>query len=227
MGPAARARRSSRASCAPTPRRSASTARRWSRSTACTTSAPATRCSSRSSRRRSATAAAAPPERALARLHRGCQPDRRRDRGADRAARSAAAAPSNKKTQPARRSRRKRRAPRHHARRPAVVGARGSRVRRCRSRCTPSAAVYVCLIGDRRPQADPRREPAARREHADLPLDRHFVITLGNSSVTMYVDGRARTVPRLEPGDRLLDHQGRAGASRCRRASCRRANERA
>ena len=33
----------------------------------------------------------------------------------------------------------------------------------------------------------------------------------------MCVDGTARTVPALQPGDRLLDHQGRAGARGCTR----------
>ncbi len=60
--PAARARRSSRASCAPTPRRWGSTARRSSRNTACTTSARARRRSSRSS----------PPRSSSPRARRAC-----------------------------------------------------------------------------------------------------------------------------------------------------------
>src|SRR5437763_2719817 len=58
----------------------------------------------------------------------------------------------------------------------------------------PSAVVYVCLIGENGRKLIPGRElqPGERTPtyHA-----RHFVITLGNSSVTMYVDGRARIVP--------------------------------
>ena len=50
VGPAARARRSSRASCAPTPRRWASTRRRWSRSTAALRAAVASASCSRSRR---------------------------------------------------------------------------------------------------------------------------------------------------------------------------------
>jgi cytoskeleton protein RodZ len=58
----------------------------------------------------------------------------------------------------------------------------------------PSAIVYVCLIGDNRRKLIPGTElqPGERTPtyHA-----RRFEITLGNSSVTMLVDGRARTVP--------------------------------
>ena len=41
----------------------------------------------------------------------------------------------------------------------------------------------------------------------------------------MFVDGHARTGRLLQPGDRLLDHQG-AGASACTAANCRPARER-
>jgi cytoskeletal protein RodZ len=63
----------------------------------------------------------------------------------------------------------------------------------------PSAAVYVCLIGD-----GGRRLIAGSTLQAgeDTPTfhAKHFVITLGNSSVTMYLDGRARTVaPSSQP----------------------------
>jgi len=58
----------------------------------------------------------------------------------------------------------------------------------------PSAVVYVCLIGDNGRRLIPGLElqPGAstRTYHA-----KHFEITLGNSSVTMIVDGRDRTVP--------------------------------
>jgi cytoskeleton protein RodZ len=57
----------------------------------------------------------------------------------------------------------------------------------------PSARVYVCLIGDngRKVIAGAELQPGASTPtyHA-----RRFLITLGNSSVTMFVDGRARTV---------------------------------
>jgi cytoskeleton protein RodZ len=57
-----------------------------------------------------------------------------------------------------------------------------------------SALVYVCLIGDdgRRliPGVDVQPGESTHTYHA-----RHFELTLGNSSVTMYVDGIPRTVP--------------------------------
>jgi len=57
-----------------------------------------------------------------------------------------------------------------------------------------SAEVYVCLIGDNRRRLIPGTllAPGVRTPtyHA-----RRFEITLGNNAVTMYVDGRARTVP--------------------------------
>jgi cytoskeleton protein RodZ len=59
----------------------------------------------------------------------------------------------------------------------------------------PSAAIYVCLIdNDNGRKLIPGLElqPGTSTEtfHA-----KHFTITLGNSSVTMFVDGIARTVP--------------------------------
>jgi cytoskeleton protein RodZ len=58
----------------------------------------------------------------------------------------------------------------------------------------PSAAVYVCLIGDNGRKAIPGTilQPGSSTStyHA-----KRFEITLGNSSVTMFIDGKARTVP--------------------------------
>jgi hypothetical protein len=58
----------------------------------------------------------------------------------------------------------------------------------------PSSEVYVCLIGDNGRKLIPGTllAPGASTPtyHA-----RRFEITLGNNAVTMYVDGRARTVP--------------------------------
>ena len=58
----------------------------------------------------------------------------------------------------------------------------------------PTAVVYVCLIGDNGRKLIPGLElqPGERTPtyHA-----RRFEINLGNSSVTMFIDGRARTVP--------------------------------
>jgi cytoskeleton protein RodZ len=58
----------------------------------------------------------------------------------------------------------------------------------------PSATVYVCLIGDHGRKLIPGSELQAG---ASTPTyhARRFELTLGNSSVTMIVDGRARTVP--------------------------------
>jgi cytoskeleton protein RodZ len=58
----------------------------------------------------------------------------------------------------------------------------------------PSAPVYVCLIGDNGRKAipgviiQPPYTPVTY--HAT-----HFMVTLGNNAVTMYVDGKALTVP--------------------------------
>jgi hypothetical protein len=59
---------------------------------------------------------------------------------------------------------------------------------------TPTAAVYVCLIGDHGRKLIPGLELQAG-ESTPTYHARRFEITLGNSSVTMFVDGRPRTVP--------------------------------
>jgi len=56
-----------------------------------------------------------------------------------------------------------------------------------------SALVYVCLIGDDGRKLIPGTELAAG-ENTPTYHARRFEITLGNSAVTMYVDGRPRTV---------------------------------
>jgi len=59
---------------------------------------------------------------------------------------------------------------------------------------TPTGVVYVCLIGDNGrkliPGVDLQAGASTPTYHAT-----HFEITLGNSAVTMFVDGRARSVP--------------------------------
>jgi hypothetical protein len=58
----------------------------------------------------------------------------------------------------------------------------------------PSAPVYVCLIGD----GGQKRIPGLIIQPPYTPVTYHatrFEITLGNSSVTMYIDGKAMTVP--------------------------------
>jgi cytoskeleton protein RodZ len=58
----------------------------------------------------------------------------------------------------------------------------------------PSAPVYVCLIGDNGRKAI----PGVIIQPPYTPVTYHatrFTITLGNNAVTMYVDGKALTVP--------------------------------
>jgi hypothetical protein len=57
-----------------------------------------------------------------------------------------------------------------------------------------SAAVYVCLIGDNGRKVIAGKELQAG-ESTPTYHARRFTITLGNSSVTMFVDGHARSVP--------------------------------
>ena len=101
-----------------------------------------------------------------------------------------------------------------------------SRERRAwRSRCRPTAPVYVCLIGDDGRKLIPGNELQAG-ESTPTYHARRFEITLGNSAVTMFVDGTRADGRRLQPGDRLLDHQGAGRQRAARRRSCRRARER-
>lgn len=58
----------------------------------------------------------------------------------------------------------------------------------------PSAEVYVCLIGDNGRKLIPGTLLAPGVSTPTYHA-RRFQITLGNNAVTMYVDGRARTVP--------------------------------
>jgi cytoskeleton protein RodZ len=73
----------------------------------------------------------------------------------------------------------------------------------------PSAAVYVCLIGDqgRKVIAGQILQPGSRNVtyHA-----KRFTITLGNSSVKMFIDGTARTVlPSSQPIGYSITKAGR------------------
>jgi cytoskeleton protein RodZ len=58
----------------------------------------------------------------------------------------------------------------------------------------PTAAVYVCLIGDFGRKLIPGAELHAGATTPTFHAKR-FELTLGNASVTMFVDGQARTVP--------------------------------
>jgi hypothetical protein len=59
----------------------------------------------------------------------------------------------------------------------------------------PSAAVYVCLIND--DDGDKLIPGQELQPGTSTPTfhSKHFTITLGNSSVTLFVDGTPRTVP--------------------------------
>jgi cytoskeleton protein RodZ len=57
----------------------------------------------------------------------------------------------------------------------------------------PTATVYVCLIGDNGRRVIPGEELHAGTRTQTYHAH-HFTITLGNSSVTMYVNGHARVV---------------------------------
>jgi hypothetical protein len=58
----------------------------------------------------------------------------------------------------------------------------------------PTAAVYVCLIGDNGRKLIPGSELQPGSSTPTFHAKR-FEITLGNSSLTMVIDGRSRTVP--------------------------------
>jgi cytoskeleton protein RodZ len=85
----------------------------------------------------------------------------------------------------------------------------------------PSALVYVCLIGDggRRliPGLNLEAGAATKTYRA-----RRFEMTLGNSSITMIIDGRARSVtPSSEAiGYTLTKARGRATLPAARRPTC-------
>jgi cytoskeleton protein RodZ len=59
---------------------------------------------------------------------------------------------------------------------------------------TPTGTVYVCLIGDNGRKLIPGEELHAGQSTATYHAKR-FEITLGNNAVTLYIDGRPRTVP--------------------------------
>jgi hypothetical protein len=66
----------------------------------------------------------------------------------------------------------------------------------------PSGPVYVCLIGDN----NQKRIPGVIIQPPYTPVTYHaarFTLTLGNNAVTMYVNGRALTVP---PSSRAIGY---------------------
>ncbi len=74
------------------------------------------------------------------------------------------------------------------------TGSRSGATGRAALSLQPSAPVYVCLIGDDGKQ----RIPGVIIQPPYTPVTYHavrFEITLGNNAVTMYVNGKAMTVP--------------------------------
>lgn len=76
----------------------------------------------------------------------------------------------------------------------AASAGRSSEPRRVAVSFSPSAPVYVCLIGDNGRKVI----PGVIIQPPYTPVTyhaAHFDLTLGNNAVTMYVDGKALTVP--------------------------------
>jgi cytoskeleton protein RodZ len=86
---------------------------------------------------------------------------------------------------------------------------------------TPSANVYVCLLGDGGHRLIPGEELQSGQSTPTFHA-RHFALTLGNSSVTMVIDGRARTVePSNEPiGYTITKAFGRHALAPSQRPTC-------
>jgi len=86
----------------------------------------------------------------------------------------------------------------------------------------PSAVVYVCLIADNGRKAIPGLE-LQPGETTPTYHAKHFEITLGNSSVTMYIDGTPRTVaPSAEPiGYSITKARGRQTLSAGKLPTCK------
>jgi hypothetical protein len=82
--------------------------------------------------------------------------------------------------------------------------------------------VYVCLIGDNARKLVPGSELQAG-ESTPTFHDRRFLLNLGNSSVTMYVDGRAHSVPASsEPiGYSITKARGRQRLSTAQLPTCK------
>ena len=86
---------------------------------------------------------------------------------------------------------------------------------------TPTGTVYVCLIGDGGRKLIPGRNLAAGESTPTYHAHR-FLITLGNSEVTMYVDGQRRTVaPSSQPiGYSITRAAGRRVLPAAQRPTC-------
>jgi cytoskeletal protein RodZ len=86
----------------------------------------------------------------------------------------------------------------------------------------PSAPVYVCLIGDNGRRVIPGSELQPGASTPTYHAHR-FTITLGNSSVTMFVDGHARPVPESSQaiGYAITKAAGRQRLSAGRLPTCK------
>ena len=87
---------------------------------------------------------------------------------------------------------------------------------------TPSAAVYVCLIGENGRKLIPGEELQAGQSTATYHSKR-FDITLGNNSVTLYIDGRPRSVPASSTaiGYSITKARGRKSLPAAQQPTCK------
>ena len=86
---------------------------------------------------------------------------------------------------------------------------------------TPTGTVFVCLIGDNGKVLIPGRNLEVGESTPTYHAHR-FLVTLGNSSVTMYVDGKRRAVPPSSQaiGYSITRANGRHTLSSTQRPTC-------
>jgi cytoskeleton protein RodZ len=111
---------------------------------------------------------------------------------------------------------------RHHAAKPGKRAVAGVAPAVVTLSLRPSAVVYVCLIGDNGRKLIPGLE-LQPGETTPTYHARRFEINLGNSSVTMVVDGRPRTVPPSSQaiGYTITKARGRQPLSTGRLPTCK------
>jgi cytoskeleton protein RodZ len=85
-----------------------------------------------------------------------------------------------------------------------------------------SGAVYVCLIADNGRKAIPGKE-LQPGEHTSTYHSKRFELTLGNGSVTMFIDGHARGVPASSEaiGYEITKSGGRKRLSSSQQPTCK------
>jgi cytoskeleton protein RodZ len=86
----------------------------------------------------------------------------------------------------------------------------------------PTAPIYVCLIGDNGRKLIPGLELQAG-ESTSTYHAKHFEVALGNNSVTMYIDGRPRSVPASTAaiGYSITKSRGRRTLSKNQLPTCK------